>query len=115
MVKPNTLKTGDKSVTSEQKSATTAHLIETAAHHAAHSQRHLLALRKSKGKAAALDQEHAETHMNGTIDHVQKLMAHVQSNYPAESKELGKLQDTVARSDIGAKVKSAHQEIKKKK
>jgi hypothetical protein len=72
-------------------------------------------MRTSKGRAAVLDQEHAETHMNGTIEHVQKLMTHVKSNYPAEGKELGNLQDTVARSDIGAKVKSAHQEMKRKK
>ena len=105
-------KTGDKSVNSQQKSATTAHLLETTGHQAAHTQRHLLALRKSKGKARALDQEHAETHMAGTIEHTQKLMAHIKSNYPSEGKELGKLQDTVARSDVGARVKDAHKAVK---
>lgn len=107
-------KTGQKSANNLQKASTTAHLLETTAHQAAHTQRHLLALRKSKGKAKALDQEHAETHMNGTIEHVQKLMQHVQSNYPTEGKELTNLQDTVARSDIGSRVKAAHQAIKKK-
>ncbi len=108
----NAPKTGDKSANPQQKAATTAHLIETTAHHAAHSKRHLVALKKAKGKAALLDHEHAMTHMNGTIEHVQKLMKHVKSNYPKENKELGNLQDTVARSDIGQKVKAAHQKVK---
>ena len=107
-------KTGEKSANPQQKSATTAHLLETTAHQAAHTQRHLLSLKKSKGKAKALDQEHAETHMGGTIEHIQKLMTHIKSNYPSEGKELGKLQDTVARSDVGARVKAAHQAVKKK-
>lgn len=115
MVKVKAPKTGSKSANPQQKASTTAHLLETTAHQAAHTQRHLVALKKNKGKAKALDQEHAETHMNGTIEHVQKLMKHVQANYPSEGKELGKLQDTVARSDVGQRVKDAHQSIKKSK
>lgn len=108
-------KTGEKSANSQQKAATTAHLLETTAHQAAHTQRHLASLRKSNGKAKALDLDHADTHMGGTIEHVQKLMKHIQTNYPTEGKELGKLQDTVARSDIGQRVKDAHQSVKKTK
>lgn len=114
MIKGSAPKTGDKSASALQKASTTAHLIETTSHQAAHTKRHLVALKKSKGKAAALDHDHAMTHMDGTIEHVQKLMQHVQSNYPSESKELGKLQDTVARSDVGKRVKAAHAAIKKK-
>lgn len=108
-------KTGEKSANAAQKAATTAHLLETTAHQAAHTKRHLLSMRKSKGKAKALDQDHAETHMDGTIEYVQKLMKHVQANYPSEGKELSNLENTVARSDIGAKVKAAHQKVKGKK
>ena len=108
-------KTGQKSASSVQKAATTAHLLETTSHQAAHTQRHLASLRKSKGKAKALDLDHADTHMAGTIEHVQKLMAHVKSNYPTEGKELTKLQDSVARSDVGQRVKDAHKAVKGKK
>lgn len=109
-------KTGDKSASPAQKAATTAHLLETTAHQLAHTKRHLVSLRKSKNaRAKALDMDHADTHMDGGIEHVQKLMSHMKANYPAEGKELDNLQNTVARSDIGKRVQNAHKAIKKLK
>lgn len=105
-----------KSTSNKDKIATTAHLIETTGHHLSHTSRHVDQLAKSKTKAQRnFNLEHIKTHLDGGIEHVQKLMKHMQSNYPAEGKELGKLQDTVARSDIGQKVKAAHQANKRKK
>lgn len=113
-MKSSTPRTGDKSPTAIHKAATTAHLLETTAHQLAHSKRHLDSLGKKGNtpKGKALDYEHLQTHLKGGIEHVQKLMGHIQSNYPSEGKELGKLQDTVARSDIGQRVKAAHGKVK---
>ncbi len=108
-------KTGEKSATPAQKASTTAHLLETTAHQLAHAKRHQVSGRKTKGKAKVLDEDHLETHLDGGIEHVQKLAKHLKANYPAEGKELGKLQDTVARSDVGQRIKDAHQVIKRKK
>lgn len=114
-INSNAPKTGEKSASPQQKASTTAHLVETTAHQLAHTKRHMVAMKTSKGKAQALDYDHASTHLDGSIEHVQKLVKHIQSNYPSEGKELGKLQDSVARSDVGQRVKDAHQAIKKGK
>lgn len=88
-----------KSKNAYQKIATTAHLLETTAHHLAHTKRHLDSTKKDKtSKERKFDQEHLETHLNGAIEHVQKLMVHFKSNYPREGRELKTLENTIAHS-----------------
>ncbi len=88
-----------KSPGQQQKVATTAHLIETTAHQLAHTKVHLDQLKKDKSsKQKKLDYDHAYTHLNGSIEHVQKLLVHLKSNYPKEGKALSQLENTVAQS-----------------
>lgn len=107
-------KTGDKSANPKQKAATTAHLIETTAHQLAHAKRHIDSMKTSKGAANKLDLEHADTHVDGGIEHVQKLMKHVKSNYPAEAGELGNLEKTVAHANpVTQRIHEAHMKGKR--
>lgn len=109
-------KTGDKSANPKQKAATTAHLLETTAHQLAHSQRHLESLKTSKGSAKQLDMEHLDTHLKGGVEHVQKLMSHVKSNYPAEGKELKNLEVSVAHANpVTQKIHEAHMKVRTNK
>lgn len=102
-----------KSTSNKDRTATTAHLVETTAHHLSHTMRHAEQLKKSKTKAQRdFNQEHMDTHLKGGIEHVHKLMNHLQTNYPAEGKELQKLQDTVP--TIGDRVRAVHKQVKKK-
>ncbi len=99
---------GKKSTSVQDKHNTTAHLIETTGHHLAHSSRHLDQLKKSKSKAQRdFNHEHLDTHLKGGIEHVQKLMNHVKTNYPEVGKELGKLEGTVPRSAVMQRIHSA--------
>ena len=114
MAKSKAPKTGDKSPSRTAKVNTTAHLINTAGHHLAHTQRHLKKLVKGGGtsKEQALDKDHAMTHLNGGLEHVQKLMSHMKSNYPAEGSELQHLEDTIP---LSTRVQQAHQAAKRRK
>jgi len=90
---------GNKSTSHQDKVNTTSHLIETAAHHLAHTKRHAVQLAKSKTKKERdFNHEHLTTHLNGAIEHVGKIMGHVKANYPSEAKELSRLEKTVPRS-----------------
>lgn len=108
-----------KSPGQSQKAATTAHLIETTAHQLAHTKRHFDQLKKDKTNGQKkLDYEHAATHLNGGIEHVQKLLVHLKSNYPKEGKELSMLENTVAQSGTAspktkAKIKGIADALKK--
>lgn len=106
--------TGDKSPGPHEKVSTTAHLLNTTGHHLAHVQRHLEALKKSKTpQQKALNQDHAMIHLKGGIEHVQKVMNHLKSNYPAEGKELAKLETTIPSIyDLATKVSNAHKRNK---
>lgn len=103
-----------KSTSNKDKVASTAHLVETTAHHLSHTLMHAQQLKKSKTKAQRdFNQEHMDTHLKGGIEHVGKLMNHLQSNYPAESKELTKLQSAIP--TVGDRVKAVHKKIKSTK
>ena len=107
-------KTGDKSASPKQRASTTAHLMETTAHQLAHTISHLKPLKKKlKDPEAMLDWEHAMTHLKGGIEHNDKLMHHMDSNYPKEARELRSLQSSVSRSDVGETVKSAADIVRK--
>ena len=112
-------KTGDKSADPKQKAATTAHLLNTAAHQIAHVKRHMVSMKRTKGRAQTLDYEHAMTHLDGGIEHVQKVINHVKSNYPAEGKEMAALESTIpttsTQTNVMQKVHAAHQAVKRGK
>lgn len=108
-------KTGDKSPGKAEKVNTTAHLLETAGHHISHAHEHLKVLNKPQSpKQRALNHDHAMTHLKGGIEHVQKLVDHIQSNYPAEAKAYNSLKESQPQS-LKARLKDAHDNILKGK
>ncbi len=108
-------KTGDKSPGNPEKVSTTAHLLETAGHHISHAHEHLKTLSKPQSpKQRALNQEHALTHIKGGVEHVQKLVDHIQSNYPAEAKAYNSLKESQPQS-LKARLHQAHDNILKGK
>lgn len=107
-------KTGEKSANPKQKASTTAHLLETTAHQLAHTIRHHESEKSSKGSAKLLDHEHEGTHLYGADEHVQKLLAHIKANYPAESAELKKLETSVAHANpVTQRIHEANMKRKK--
>lgn len=111
---PKAPKTGEKSVSRKQRASTTAHLTETTAHQLAHTVRHMKALKgHMRTPEEQLDWEHGMTHLKGAIEHNEKLMHHMDSNYPMEAKELRSLQNSVSRSDVKETVRSAADIVRK--
>lgn len=101
-----------KSTSPQDRVNTTAHLIETTAHHLGHTKRHAEKLHTAKSKPERdFNQAHLDTHLDGGIEHIQKLMDHVKNNYPAEGKELSKLENTVPRSAVKQRI---HDAVKKR-
>jgi hypothetical protein len=106
-------KTGEKSPGPQHKTSTTAHLLETAGHHLGHADRHFTKLSTDKtAKQKALDYDHGTTHLRGGIEHIQKLIDHVKSNYPSEAKELAKLEENMPGYTSGVKGR-IHEAVKK--
>lgn len=96
------------STSQQDKINTTAHLIETTGHHLAHTKRHSVALRNSTTKAERdFNHDHLDTHLNGAIEHVQKIMDHMKTNYPAIGKELDTLEATIPMSERERVLKKA--------
>ena len=90
----------DTSTSNQDKVNTTAHLVQTIGNHLSHTHRHFQQMLKSQTKAQRdFNADHANTHLNGAIEHVQKLTDHLATNYPKESKELKTLEQTVPRTD----------------
>lgn len=82
-----------KSTSPTDKVNSLAHLVETTGHHLGHTQRHSVQLRNSRTpEERTFNHDHLDTHLNGAIEHVQKIMEHLKDNYPKEASELGKLQ-----------------------
>lgn len=107
-------KTGEKSPSHADKVRTTAHLIATVGNELGHTTRHIKTLDGSKTpKQKALNQSHAEKHLKSAVEHTQKLMDHLTSNYPAEGKELSKLEDTIARPTVKQRIQSARKKVEK--
>jgi GNAT superfamily N-acetyltransferase len=81
-----------KSVSSTAKAASFAHLLQSIAYDASHTQRHSKAMLADTDETCwQFDADHAEKHMHGTAGHVHKLAELIHDNYPAEEKWLGKL------------------------
>lgn len=93
-----------KAHTPSDKINTTAHLIETTSHHLAHTKRHEVQLKKAEGKSRDFNHEHMTTHLDGAIEHNQKLINHINANYPKEARELRDLEGTVARTTVESAV-----------
>ena len=105
-------KTGDKSPSKAHKAFTTAHLLNTIGTQLGHTKRHHKQLGKDKNaKSKALDYDHAETHLDGGIEHTQKLMDHIKSNYPKEAAELKNLQSDTP--TLKERIHQAHARVKK--
>ena len=81
-----------KSVTTDAKVATFAHLLQTLLYHEAHAKRHaLLMLDPDPDAVWRFNYDHAHTHLKGAVEHAYKLAQHVQDNYPDEAKWLNDL------------------------
>jgi len=107
-------KTGDKSPTKAHKAFTTAHLINTISTQLGHTKRHYKQLGKDKNaKAKALDYNHTGSHLDGGVEHAQKLIDHIKTNYPAEAKEFAKLQEDTPKMDLSKRISAAHRAVKK--
>lgn len=93
-------KTGDKSPSSHHKATTLAHLLHTAANQLGHTKTHHVSMGKPSNspKGKQLDYEHSGTHLDGGIEHIQKAIDHVRANYPAEARELKKLEKAIPTS-----------------
>jgi hypothetical protein len=88
------------STSNQDKVNTTAHLLQTTGNHLSHTHRHAVAEGKSiTDEAGKFNHEHMMTHLEGAIEHVQKLTDHLNANYPKEAKELKTLEQTVPRTD----------------
>lgn len=73
-----------RSLSSDAKVATTAHLLQTVFYHMGHAKRHTETMRVKPGAPAVWDfnAEHAERHLDGAAEHVFKLARHLRDNYP---------------------------------
>lgn len=95
----------DKSTSSQDKVNSLAHLVQTTGNHLSHTHRHFLQLKQSvSGEAGKFNYEHAQTHLEGAIEHVQKIVDHLNTNYPKEAQELKELEQTVPRTDEKSRV-----------
>lgn len=73
--------------------ATTAHLIQTSGHELGHVAAHVAQAQKSKTKkAVAFNLEHADRHVKGAQQHIQKVIDHIMGNYPTIGKQMTKLE-----------------------
>jgi hypothetical protein len=83
-----------KSVSTDAKVVTFAHLIQTLLYHLAHAKRHAaLMLDPDPDAVWRFNYEHAYTHLKGAFDHTYKLAHHIQDNYPDEARWLADLDD----------------------
>lgn len=74
-----------RAVGQDAKTATLAHLTETAGHHLGHTIRHVQAMRDDPDpETSEFNAGHARKHLNGAREHVAKLADHLRDNYPAE-------------------------------
>jgi hypothetical protein len=81
-----------KSVSTDAKVATFAHLLQTLLYHLAHAKRHAeLMLDPDPDAVWRFNYDHAHTHLKGAVEHVYKLVLHVEDNYPEETRWLGDL------------------------
>ena len=81
-----------KSVSTDAKVATFAHLLQTLLYHEAHAKRHaLLMLDPDPEPVWRFNYDHVYRHLKGAIEHAYKLAQHVQDNYPDEAKWLNDL------------------------
>jgi hypothetical protein len=84
------------STSNQDKVGTLAHLVNTAGHHISHALRHAEALKRSvTPQQREFNLDHLITHANGAAEHIQKIMNHLNDNYPAEAQELAKLEATI--------------------
>ena len=86
-----------RSVSEDAKTATFAHLVQTTCNHLAHTLRHVTAMGEDPApKVWGFNAEHARTHLDGALEHVGKITAHLHDNYPAEAGFLAGLGSAVA-------------------
>jgi hypothetical protein len=83
-----------KSVTTDAKVATFAHLLQTTLYHLAHAKRHAaLMLDPDPAAVWRFNWDHAAAHLKGAREHAHKLAKHVLDNYPEEARWLTQLGD----------------------
>jgi hypothetical protein len=83
-----------RSVSTDAKVVTFAHLLQTLLYHEAHAKRHAAAMLDPDLDAAwKFNYDHAHTHLEGAFDHCYKLARHIEDNYPDEARWLADLTD----------------------
>jgi hypothetical protein len=93
------------SVSTDAKTATTAHLVQTTCNHLAHTIRHVQAMAEDPDPDVwEFNWQHGRTHLDGAMEHVAKLGQHLADNYPAEGGFLAGLDEVPAAAEGGGTI-----------